>query len=291
MVTDNIYLARLLTGQLAAVSQQFIHILLLGQLGEPQLAAQIVAVDDEDFKNAMRIIDLLAARNATIIVGEHIIAPGASILSMLQSEVRMEKHLNTIIESLLVTTPEAQARVARAKAPRGAYQNWLKSKILTFPKTTAPSQDETPKPALLPILLQLMEQTLIHAFLRWHQDDPDAADTAWQMSGAAMLYLTALAPYCGTDEINPKGISLPPMNYGKVDDSFQADIKLVNRCAEAALNTASGGSCDALRLLCQKIFDDCKCIAATQRGHKIKASLGSSKAFAKFGPIRERMCG
>lgn len=44
---------------LTAVSQQFFHMLVLRKRGRPDLAARIKLVDDMDFPNAMRIIDLL----------------------------------------------------------------------------------------------------------------------------------------------------------------------------------------------------------------------------------------
>ena len=79
-------LLRLLAGQLAAVSQHFLHILQLRKAGEQDLAARINEVDQEDFKNAMLIIDLMIAHDMPIVVAEHRISPGADVRSMVQGK-------------------------------------------------------------------------------------------------------------------------------------------------------------------------------------------------------------
>lgn len=79
MRDDLEHLTHLLRVELTAVHQQFFHVLALRFFNDEELSAQITAVDSEDFKNAMLIIDLLVGEGLPIALPSHQFHPGSDI--------------------------------------------------------------------------------------------------------------------------------------------------------------------------------------------------------------------
>lgn len=290
MISDHSQLLLLLRAELTAVHQQFFHILILRGLGERELAARIVTVDDEDFKNAMQIIGLLADREVPVTLESHHCVPGTEVKAILESEHAMEAHLADVFAGLRICDPQAKALIDRAAAPRAAYKSWLETRMNSYSSAEQISESSQAVTDLFSHLLVLIEQSLVHAFVRWHRGDPKGADNAWQISGAAMLYATALvrrtAQTCGM----PKRILIPALAFSATaPDAFQLDLELVRQCGDAARLVAEQGEDEALSKLCLKIVEDCERIAGMKRGQKFPAKLGKSAAFSNFAQSRERV--
>ncbi|MEM8597836.1 MAG: hypothetical protein AAGF76_15385, partial [Pseudomonadota bacterium] len=277
----------LLTQLLAAVSQQFFHMLLLGKRGRADLAARLKRVDDQDFPNAMQIVDLLLREGAQIRVAPHAVAPAQSTAAILRTELAFERDLAAFLPSLAMRSPEAQERLASAMAPRDDYRGWLVEILRHTP--VDPSSGRRESPQLFSVLLQLMEQTLLHAFANWHDGRTAEVSTSWQISGAAMLYLTALADFCGSDDQASGGIEIPGSTVIERTARFGADLHLVRESASAARRLAEVSDDLALAALCLTIAEDCGRIAGTRNGEPIRAELGQSAVFRNFRRARHRM--
>lgn len=287
--TENQRLQELLTALVSAVSQQFFHILLLRRRDEAELAQKIAEIDDEDFKNAMHIIDLLVLRGVPVGIGQHTVAPALGTRSILQAELAMEDRLKEKIESLYVESPPAIAIVNRASGLRATYRRWLSAEIALRTEDASSKTMETDQPRLFVLLLRLMEQTLVHAFEHWHAGHRSEADTAWQFSGAAMLYLTALAPFVGSPAPARGGLSVSHPDRDRRYDRFAADLALVRECAMAASEAERTQRDGRFGRLCREISLDCGRLAETKSGDAINAGLGSSDTFRSFARARRRM--
>ena len=281
-------LLRLLAGQLAAVSQHFLHILKLRKAGEKHLAARINEVDQEDFKNAMLIIDLMIAHDMPIVVAEHRISPGADVRSMVHGEIIMERHLSAVMNDLKFESPQARARMDRAAAPRADYRSWLEDQAESVDEHNVDPVSSSTNAVLLPHLLLFLEQTLVSAFVRWHGGDRPGADVAWQMSGATMIYLTALAPFSGSADPGMHGVTIPGADCSTLAGIFQADLDLAEQCATVA-HAAADQRDDAFGRLCQRIALDYETLAVTPEGGPIEVEFGRSKTFMSFERARKRM--
>ncbi len=118
MSADHAKLGALLRIELTAVHQQFFHILTLQQWHEKTIVARLTAVDVEDFKNAMQIIDQLVAEGCSMYLESHRFTPGSDIVAILRAEHRLEVGFAEFLGGVSVSTPEARSRVNRATAPR-----------------------------------------------------------------------------------------------------------------------------------------------------------------------------
>lgn len=282
-------LNELLTRLLAAVSQQFFHMLLLGKRGRSKMVARLKLIDDEDFPNAMQIIDLLLNKGAPILIEPHLVAPANSTGAILRTELAFEEDLAAFLPSLEVRSGEAQERVAKAKAPRDDYRAWLVDTLRQTPADPDASPDVRESPRLYSVLLQLVEQTLLHAFANWHEGRRAEASTSWQISGAAMLYLTALAEFSGSDNHASGGIEIPGSTVADSRVRFHSDIRLVRESAVCAEEVAEASDHPRLAQLCSTIAADCNRIARTTNGEPIDAEFGRSAVFRDFRRARDRM--
>ena len=279
----------LLTWLLTAVSQQFFHMLLLGKRGQSDMVARLKVVDDTDFPNAMKIIDLLLVRGEAVSVGSHCIAPRLSTHAILDTELEFELRFAGFLRSVDMQSSEGRERLAQAWAPRDGYRAWLTEQKYHLSASPNRLGRSVEPPELFSSLLQLMEQTLLHAFAYWHEGKKAEASTAWQISGAAMLYLTTLAEFCGTDDPGTPGIEIPGSIIVMPESRFVADVQVVRRCAQAARLLASTSEDSKLQSLGQRISDDCERIGRAKNGEPIEVKMGSSEVFSDFSRARERM--
>ncbi|MEM9148306.1 MAG: hypothetical protein AAGC57_19245 [Pseudomonadota bacterium] len=279
----------MLTWLLTAVSQQFFHMLRLGKLGQQEVSARLKQVDDIDFPNAMQIIDLLLSHGHAVAIQPHRIAPAKSLHAILRTELRFELRLKAFLETLDLQSLDAQARLAQAHAPRDAYRDWLSESVMRTPANPEPAAVGPQTLRLVTVLLQLMEQTLLHAFALWQDGQRTQASTTWQISGAAMLYLTTLSEFCGTDDPHARGIEIPGATACVAEERFASDIQRVRDCASAARQLAAEAGEPKLRALSQRIADDCDRVAKTAAGQPIAAKLGRSAVFQDFSRARARM--
>ena len=200
----------------------------------------------------------------------------------------MERHLSAVMNDLKFDSPEARARMDRAAAPRAVYRAWLEGQAECLGESASEAVPASTTAALLSHLLAFLEQTLISAFVRWHGGDRPGADVAWQMSGATMIYLTALAPISGSADPDMHGVTIPGADYAALAGIFQADLDLAARCATVA-HAATDQRDDAFGRLCHRIALDCETLAVTPKGGPIDVDFGRSKTFMSFERARKRM--
>jgi len=289
---DHAKLGALLRIELTAVHQQFFHALALRQWHETTIVARLMAVDVEDFKNAMQIIDQLVAEGCPIYLESHRFTPGSDIVAILRAEHRLEVDFAEFLGGISVSTPEARLRVNRATAPRQAYQTWLENELAKTSGIGVIDDTGEAVAEMMAHLIALIEQAMVHAFVLWHQDDKLGADLAWQISGAAMLYATEIVRYGALENRVPVPASIPavePDMTGKV--AFDRDIEQLSRCVVAAKAASVEQNGNAMSPLCCKIVEDCERILAIKQDQEFPAELGKSQAFASFAATRDRKLG
>jgi bacterioferritin (cytochrome b1) len=291
MKNDLENLTRLLRIELTAVHQQFFHMLALRQWNNKDLLRRITEVDTEDFRNAMQIIDLLVSRELPITLASHQFCPGSDIASVAKAEFRIEQKFAEILASTKVFDPEANARVQRASEPRREYREWLTSKSDDSGDAIANRETGKPLAEFLAHLIALVEQPMLHAFLLWHLGDRTGADDAWRLSGAAMLYGTALVKRGAAKNHVPTPATIPGVRMAaSQSEVLAADIALVKRCASLAREAAKAETAEnaAMGRLCIRIADDCDLIADMNLGEDFPAVFGRSPAFESFATTRDR---
>ncbi len=290
MYKDQSNLMRLLRLQLTAVHQQFFHVLALKAMGEDAIAAHITEVDNEDFKNAMQIIDLLVEKGVPVELGAHRFVPGSDIAAILKAEHEVELRFGELLSELEVETPEAKACVARAAGPRRAYAAWLEETMPSHPSKGTVAETGPALGTLTAQLIALVEQAMVHAFMLRQRSDHDGADTAWQISGAAMLYPTAMVRRGALSSAVPVPAPVPAVELSPSgDDAFDRDIALVRQCAGTARAASEEEVDGAMARLCLRIADECDRISAMAPGDDLPAELGKSPAFASFARTCERI--
>jgi bacterioferritin (cytochrome b1) len=283
-------LLRLLRAELTAVHQQFVHMLALRQWQRGELLDRITAIDTVDFKNAMQIIDSLVSRGNPVSLPSHSFRPGRDVTSILFSEMQMEQHLSRVIETLDITGEAARAYVDKAAAPRGTYRDWLNAEIAKLgPRDRG--EDTTP-PSLASFiaeLIALVEQPMLHAFKLWHSGQNAEADNAWRLSGAAMLYGTAIIKRAALSGDMPAPAVSPAVQMQEDrTTAFEADMALVQSCADIGRKAADASGDTAMRRVCSKIAEDCDIILDMEPDGEFPATFGRSPVFESFSATREK---
>jgi bacterioferritin (cytochrome b1) len=289
MNRDLEHLTRLLRTELTAVHQQFFHMLALRQWKDDIILGRITEIDTEDFKNALQIIDLLVSRGDPITLDSHRFSPGSDTSSILQSELRMEEQFADALAGIEVSDAEAQVCVGRASAPRQAYRDWLARQTGGSGSSKASAESGQSMAAFLARLIALVEQPMLHAFLLWHLGNRVGADNAWRLSGAAMLYGTALVRRGALNNIIPTPGPIPAVRMAKhPSEAFDADMALVRQCSVLGRDAASAEEDEETARICHRIADDCNLIADMKMDEKFPAVFGRSPAFESFATTRER---
>ena len=289
MTTDLERLIPLLRVEMTAVHQQFIHMLALRQWKNKDLLRKITKVDSEDFKNAMQIVGLLVSRGVPIDLPSHQISPGWDIASILRAELRMEEGFAGVLEATQLTDPDAMARVSRAAAPRQAYRDWLIEQVADTTPSNPPPETNPALAEFFALLIALVEQAMIHASFLWHLGDHSRADNAWRLSGAAMLYGTALVRLGALADLVPTPSAVPAVRMAASPSAaFQADILLTRQCAELARSAAADAADQETHELCLRIAGECDLIAGMKTGQAFPATFGRSPVFESFAATRER---
>lgn len=289
MSTDLEQLARLLRMELTAVHQQFFHMLALRQWKNRELLGRITEVDSEDFRNAMQIIELLVSRDFPIALDSQQVLPGSDVPSILRSESRLEEEFAGVLAATQVAEAEAVARVDRAAAPRQAYREWLARQIAGVTPANTGSETKPSMAELLAHLTALVEQAMLHAFLLRRLGRHGRADNAWRLSGAAMLYVTALVRRGAAMKAVPTPAPVSPVRMAAGPaEAFDADIFSVGRCAALARRAAEDADDDASAGLSRRIADDCDLIAGMEPDQDFAATFGRSPVFESFAATRDK---
>ena len=138
-------------------------------------------------------------------------------------------------------------------------------------------------------LITLVEQPMLHAFLLWHQGNQTGADNAWRLSGAAMLYGTALVRRGALSGKVPVPGPIPMAVMAKSPSvAFDADMVLVRQCAALGRDAAGAEQDEAMSRLCHRIADDCDLIAAMEIDQEFPAVFGRSPVFESFAATRDK---
>lgn len=194
---------------LMAVKQHFIHVLILEARGDKANAARITAIDSVDLPLAMQTIDWLLAHallpqshETDEAFADSMPHPGYLEAEIWRSEQALETRLTSALEdgrdSLIPKdTYFVHDLIAQARAPRSKYGRWLKRNLESGSTRGEPSlppeRDEILWiDCLFANLMVLIEQGLIHAFVHRHSGDKTLANTAWEISGAAMMQATQI---------------------------------------------------------------------------------------------------
>jgi bacterioferritin (cytochrome b1) len=253
---------QLLRCQLDAVHQQFIHILTLRAWDDGDTASRIAEVDNADFRNAMRIIDYLVEREASIDLSGALVSPGRTRTCMLEAERAMEQRMAEAIEcGADVVTGRAADLFAMAQEPRPAYRAWLEEESTAPLPRRVPQMEFCPGVhALLGQLLTAIEQPMIHAFVHRSAGAARLADAAWAGSGAAMMRVAKLIQIFSVQSAVPVPDSIPaPEIKHDSREALDADRRLAQRCAEHAAEAQSivrNGDIDVFCRELEKHFAD-----------------------------------
>ena len=274
---------------MSAVHQQFVHMLALRQWQSGEVLERITAIDTVDFKNVMHIIDKLASLKVPATLPSHKIVPGHDVASILRAELRMERHLASVLDDIDVSDQGAKLLFGRAAAPRDEYRNWLEVEIKRHEPVAYEDRTSKALAVLFAELIALVEQSMMRAFMLWHSGHKIEADNAWRLSGASMLYGTAIVKRAAHDGWMPIPSASPEVLMAYVaKDSFEADMTLVRRCAEMGQAAADSDSDDAMSRTCLRISEDCGLILTMEADGEFPAVFGRSPVFESFGATLDR---
>lgn len=244
MHTDEIveHLNSVLPIELMAVQQHFIHVLILRAWNAPELAEGIVAIDEIDLPNAMRIVDLLVSLGKPPVLGSHfesqydqMPSPGNSFEGIISSERSIEAKLTTSLSAARRFFEQNNAPhkfrklVEEPLSHRSEYENWMKEresaglpdneKLVPLSNTQIKQLD-----IYFAHLVLTINQEMVHSFVHWHGDEKVLADSAWAASGGAMMQATAIVNLLGNRRLAPSPIDslgrneLLPQNIGSSTD-------------------------------------------------------------------------
>jgi len=275
--------------QLGAVQQHFIHVLMLGAWGEAAVANRITSIDAVDLPNALRIVDFvvstghppsLAADRRSLAVDMP--KPGDGLNVVLNAELQLDRRLKGVLASVeRELAPYARnAPIELVSVPLGcrdAYQDWLEQRV-EYPGDEA-NRGEIAGPASLGLdslfasLMVMINQTLVHAFVHWHGGERGLADSAWEMSGAAMMHAAAVVDSLARRHLAPNPahavmlghVELPRVATGS-PEALESDRLLAERCHAAARRAALARQEGDLAAACGRIEAYCLGLAGWRPG-------------------------
>ena len=292
MGEDRDQLLRLLRLEMTAVHQQFFHMLALRQWQDEALLPRLNEVDTADFKNALKIAEWLIAAGHPLRLEEQRFQPGSDLPSMRAAEQRMEREMAALLADLTVSETAARDLVAGAMAARVGYLDWLAAENSGAGDGQAGDATDPALAVLLAELIVLIEQAMLHAFVQWHRGTAAAADTAWRLSGAAMIYATALVKQGVATGTVPQPGPVPPIVVAETcQAAIEADRQAAGRVIAAARRGAAALGDAKMARLCRRIAEDCTPLAEAFPDEAFPASFGSSPVFESFAETRERHLG
>ena len=237
----------------------------------------------------MQIMDRLVSERRGLVVTPHMVSPGACIASVLSAEARMEHAISDVLEkATVVESASGHALLDRCRAPRQAYQIWLKSQPHRATKAESELASRKAVSALVRELLTLMEQTMLDAFCFWHETDPEAANASWRVSGAAMMYLTALARLSGSS-VPDNGLEIGITKTEPRLDRLRRERQLVERCVKTASSAAYCCPDPEMTKTLETIANDCETLVDLRNNPAASLKLGNADGFRDFRNARRRI--
>ena len=284
MQSQSLSLNTVLRCEMAAVNQQFIHILALRKWGDKETAARITQVDNIDFPNVMCIIDHMIETGTQIDLAPGPFLPGTDYRAILIAEQTIEQRLSAAIERATCEDERAQTLIAAAKAPREAYCAWLTDRLSEeIPNDAEVFQAGIETADLVAHLITLIEQSMVHAFLHWHGGDADSADAAWATSGAAMMHMTEFVSlFAARRSVPVPGVFPAPQIALRREDALDLDRHLAKLCSDEAATAALGCDQSAIVDLCRKIAEYCLELSRWSPKRAHPAASTNPAAFSSF---------
>ncbi|MDU8946618.1 hypothetical protein [Ovoidimarina sediminis] len=201
----------------------------------------------------------------------------------------MERNLASLIDELDVADGETKPFIDRAAEPREEYRNWLGAEIQKHEPVAYDDKTSKAVAALLAELIALVEQSMMRAFMLWHSGRKIEADNAWRLSGASMLYGTAIVKRATHDGWMPVPSTSPEVQMAYApEEAFEADLAMARRCEEMGQEAAEKSGNDAMGRTCLRISEDCGLILNMETDGEFPAVLGRSPVFESFSATLER---
>jgi hypothetical protein len=266
---DAARLIALLRVQLTAVHQQFIHVLALRRRGDAERASRIYEIDRADFPIVLKILNHVTRHHHPLRLASAPPTPGWPLAPLLRAEIAAENRMSAVLAN--PPTDAVGARVfAATLTPRSGYRKWLESELASVDGDPAkpPITSYSAADLLFSWLIRTIEQTMVHAFVHWHQGRHDAADISWAISGMAMMQATSLVnALADLDAVPaPFDVGLPEVAM-RSDEAIHRDTRLAHELAEAAVESVRRIAESPLTPICAQV-------------------AGYSRALADWKPLR-----
>lgn len=266
------HLSFVLPLELMAVQQHFIHVLILRAWGKPELAQGIVAIDEIDLPNAMRITDLLVSLGKTPVLGDQfksqydqMPAPGNTYESIFSSERSIEAKLITSMSAVQESLEQKRIPVKYRnliKVPlsyRSGYEEWMKScELAGLPENDKQVPLSSAQMEKLNLyfahLVLTINQEMIHSFVHWHNNEEALADASWAASGGAMMQATALVNLLAKRRLAPSpinGLNRKKLLYQNIGENSEEALNFSRDQAVACQFAAER----SLQVLCETEFE------------------------------------
>ena len=251
------HLNAVLPFELMAVQQHFIHVLILKTWSAPEVAAGIMAIDEVDLPNAMRIVDLLVSLGKTPILNDHpkiqidqMPTPGSTFEGIFSAERAIEVKLansmsaaKTDLEHDCLPTKHIEL-IEKPLSHRKGFEDWMKScERAGLPRNEKHSPLSPVKLLKLNCyfahLVFTINQQMIHSFVHWHNNKKALADAAWAASGGAMMQATSITNLLAKRRMSPSPIE------GLVGEKYEAQIISSNTDEALIFSRAQALNCSA----------------------------------------------
>lgn len=254
-INDAARLTALLRVQLTAVHQQFIHVLALRRRGDAARSSRIYEIDRVDFPIVLQVLDHLARNHCPLELASSPPTPGWPLARLLRSEIAAENRMSAVLAN-----PPADAAGARmfaaTLAPRSSYRQWLEAELASVDgdPTEPPIISYPAADLLFSWLIKMIEQTMAHAFVHWHQGRRDAADISWAISGMAMTQATSLVNALADLDAMPApfDVGFPEVAL-ESDEAIRRDARLSHKLAEAAAESVRREVNSSLKPICEQV--------------------------------------
>ncbi|NKB78199.1 MAG: hypothetical protein GKR96_14485 [Gammaproteobacteria bacterium] len=236
--------------QLMAVQQHFIHVLILDcwqtetSPSQPILSQGIAAIDKIDLPNAMKIVDLLVSSGNVPNVGENsdsqliqMPRPGDTYQRIFSAERAIEKKLTTALKTAtetLTSNPnwsQIAHLITDPLAARNSFEVWMR-----FHENTGLPTNKSKSPLSGTSLSNLnhyfcylvlsINQTMIHAFVHWHEGNKTLADATWKTSTSAMMLAARI-----TRTLSMRGLAPGPFSSFRLEEQFPQKIGINSESA------------------------------------------------------------
>ena len=283
---------RVLDVLLAAVQQHFIHVLILRAWKEEAIADRITSIDAVDLPNAMRIVDhVVSTGHLPTLAGDqrtlarNMPGPGDSLSTLYVAEMRLDCRLKSVLTAAeRELAPYAEhVPIELVSVPlkgRTAYQDWLRERLEHPRDGVKPGGLADPAKlgldSLFANLMVMINQTLVHAFVHWHAGECDLADSAWEMSGAAMMHAAGIVDSLTSRRVAPdparaamRGDAALPRVVAARSDALANDRRLAERCGAAAQWAAIAQQDAELAATCGRIESWYRELAGWQPGRTL----------------------